>query len=58
MCNLGRVAFVVHEEKLEFPDVTDEELLETIGEKMAGLLVTTVANLVERVSATWMTEDR
>ena len=37
MCNFGGEAFVVHEEKVNFPDVTDQELLQAIGEEVAGL---------------------
>jgi hypothetical protein len=28
--DLGGKAFVVHQEKVDFPDVVDEELLETV----------------------------
>ena len=37
MCNLRGKGFVVHEEKVNFPDVADQELLQAIGEKVAGL---------------------
>ena len=37
VCDLGRVAFVVHEEKVEFPYVADQELLQAIGEEVTGL---------------------
>lgn len=30
-------AFVVHEEKVDFPYVADQELLEAAGQQMAGL---------------------
>ena len=51
MCDLGRVALVVHQEQLEFPDVGDKELLETVREAVAGLLVATVADLRRAKSA-------
>ena len=35
--NLGCKALVVHQEKVNFPCVADQELLEAVGEKMAGL---------------------
>ena len=35
--DLGRKAFVVHEEKVNFPDVVHQELLKAIGKEMAGL---------------------
>ena len=35
--NLRRVGFVVHEEKVNFPDVVHQELLKAIGKEMAGL---------------------
>ena len=35
--NLCREAFVVHEEKVNFPDVADQELLQAIRKKVAGL---------------------
>lgn len=37
MGDLGRKAFVVEEKKVEFPDVADQELLQTVGEEMASL---------------------
>ena len=37
MCDLGGEALVVHEEEVELPDVADKELLETVGEEVAGL---------------------
>lgn len=45
MRNLGREALVVQEQKVKLPDVVDEELLETTGEEVAGLLVATVTDL-------------
>ena len=35
--NFGRKAFVVHEEKVNFPDVVHQELLKAIRKEMAGL---------------------
>lgn len=35
--NLGRVVFVVHEEKVNFPHVVDQKLLQTTREQMTGL---------------------
>jgi hypothetical protein len=46
VCNLGSIAFVVHEKKLKFPDVIDQEFLVAVGEDMAGLLVTAITNLI------------
>lgn len=37
VCNLGREAFVVHQEKLEFPNVADQQLLQAIRQKMSRL---------------------
>ena len=37
VCDLRRVAFVVHEEKVNFPNIADQELLQAIGKKVAGL---------------------
>ena len=37
VCNLGRVAFVVHEEEVKFPHVADQKLLEAVREEVAGL---------------------
>ena len=37
VCDLGREAFVVHEEKVNFPDVAEQELLQAIRKKVAGL---------------------
>ena len=37
VCNLRREAFVVHEEKINFPDVADQELLQAVREHMPGL---------------------
>ena len=37
VCNLRREGFVVHQEKVNFPDVADQELLEAIREEMTGL---------------------
>ena len=38
VCDLSREAFVVHEEKLNFPDVADQQLLQAIGEEVTGLI--------------------
>ena len=35
--DLCREAFVVHEEKVELPDVADQELLQAVWKKMSGL---------------------
>jgi len=35
----------VHQEEVEFPNVIDKEFLEAVGEEMAGLFVTSVADL-------------
>ncbi len=35
--NFGSEALVVHKEKVDFSDVVDKELLETVGEQMARL---------------------
>jgi hypothetical protein len=35
--DLGSEGFVVHEEKVNFPDVVHQEFLETVGEEMACL---------------------
>lgn len=43
--NLGGVAFIVQEEKVDFPHVADQELLETVRQDMTSLLVAAVANL-------------
>ena len=37
MCDLRREAFVVHEEKVDFSYVADQELLQAVGKYMAGL---------------------
>lgn len=37
VCNLGSEAFVVHEEKVDFPHIVHEELLEAVGQEMACL---------------------
>lgn len=35
--NLSSEAFVVHEEKVDFPDIVYQKFLETIGEEMTSL---------------------
>jgi hypothetical protein len=47
VCDLSRIAFVVHEQELELADVRYKELLEAVGEAVAGLLVATVTDLRE-----------
>ena len=37
VCDLGRVAFVVHEEKVDLLGIGDQELLEAVGEEVPGL---------------------
>lgn len=37
VCDLSSEGLVVHQEDIEFPDVVDEELLETVREEVAGL---------------------
>ncbi len=37
--DLGRVAFVVHQEKVYFPDVVDQKLLQAVGKKVTGLKI-------------------
>lgn len=44
MGDLSRVLAVVHEKKVELVGVGDDELVEAVGEKVAGLLVGAVAN--------------
>ena len=50
VCDLSSVALVVHQEELKFPDVGNEELFETIGEKVTCLLVASITNLQLRVN--------
>lgn len=38
MCDLCRVAFVVHQKEVNFLDIVDEELLKAVGEKVTGLV--------------------
>ena len=35
--DLSSEALVVHKQKIQLPDVADQELLEAIGEEVAGL---------------------
>ena len=37
VCNFSSEALVVHKEKIQFPDVANQELLETVGEEVASL---------------------
>ena len=46
VCNFGSEAFVVHQEKVNFPGVADQELLEAIREEMTGLSKTGVRSYV------------
>ena len=50
MSNLSSVTLVVHQEQLEFLDVGNEELFETVGEKVTCLLVASITNLQSRVN--------
>lgn len=43
--DFGGEAFVVHQEKVNFPNVADQELLEAVREEMTGLLVATITDL-------------
>lgn len=43
--NLRRKALVVHQQQLELANVVHQELLQSIGQKMASLLVRAVSNL-------------
>ena len=55
VCNFGSEAFVVHQEKVNFPGVADQELLEAVGKKVTGLLVATITNLrkiIEKIHKT------
>jgi hypothetical protein len=46
VCNLCCEAFVVHEEKVDFPHIVDQEFFKAVGKKMASLLVAPISNLV------------
>jgi len=48
VCDLGSEAFVVHQEKVNFPHVADKELLQAVREKVPRLLVAAVPNLGHR----------
>ena len=37
MSDLGSILAVVHQQKVDFPGVVDQELLQTAGEKVACL---------------------
>ena len=56
VCNFGSEAFVVHQEKVNFPGVADQELLEAVGKKVTGLLVATIANLRKIIEKLCKTE--
>ena len=45
VCNLGAVSAVVHHQHLEVLDVGHGELVKTVWQDMASLLVTSVANV-------------
>ena len=38
VCNLGGKALVVHEEEVDLTDVVDHQLLQAVGEEVAGLI--------------------
>jgi hypothetical protein len=50
VCDLRGVAFIVHKEQLEFPDIIHQKLLEAIGKKVARLLVTAIPDLCQVVN--------
>jgi hypothetical protein len=43
--DLGSKAFVVHQQKVNLPNVVDEQLLQAVGENVPCLFVASVANL-------------
>lgn len=45
MGDLGGERLVVHQQKVELPNVADKELLEAVGKEMASLFVAAVADL-------------
>lgn len=55
--NLGTVDAVLHHQDFQFTDVVDDELLEAVGEHVAGLGVGTVANVGHQVLALKATSD-
>jgi len=55
--NFSGVAFVVHEKEVEFPDVADQELFQTVWQKMSRLLVATITNLGHGCLALEATSD-
>ena len=48
MGDLSSIRTVVHQQKVEFTDVGDDELAETIGQEITGLLGRTVTDLGHR----------
>jgi hypothetical protein len=46
--NFSSISTVVHQQKVEFTNVGDSELAETVGQQVTGLLVGTVTNLGHR----------
>jgi hypothetical protein len=46
--DLSSIRTVVHQQKVEFTDVGDDELAETIGQEITGLLGRTVTDLGHR----------
>ena len=55
MGNLRSESLVVHQQKIQLPDVADQELLEAVGKKVTGLLVATITNLhkiIEKIHKT------
>jgi hypothetical protein len=46
--DLSSIRTVVHQQKVELTDVGDNELTETVGQKVAGLLSGTVTDLGHR----------
>ena len=45
--DFSSVAFVVHQKKLKFPHVADQEFLQTVREEMSCLLVATITDLTK-----------
>lgn len=57
MCNLGGVHAVLHHQDFQLADVVDGELLESIGEHVAGLGVRTITDVGHQVLALEATSD-
>jgi hypothetical protein len=47
VCDLRGVAFIVHKEQLEFPDIIHQKFLQAIGKKVTCLLVTAIPDLYQ-----------